>query len=1336
MPHDRMPAALDREIRDQEHDAFGHRHFASALRSLIEAPDLTPPYSIGLLGGWGAGKSSIKALYISDLQSDEQGSPRRREVAHTVTFNAWRHSEDVKRALLRRVYLSIGGKEQTLREKLHWRTERTVNESPRFWDAFKDLLKIGGPAWLLVGAIVATILVLGVLFHSVLDVSADWTAPVVTAVMLVAAPFIAKQLLEMRNSARIPVTKIELPITTAEQYQDLLLDQLRDFKKDNARCKRLVVFVDDLDRLSSEEMVQGLDAVRAFMEIPESELPSDLGIVFVISCDEERIALALERGRQHRDNPAAVGNRFDARRYLDRSFQFRLEIPRFPRRDMRQYSNEKLAQLNLPEFDTPQASEVVERLIHVGVHDPRNALQLINAFAQSWWLAHRRETAEAGSTKPGILSPGVVTGNPLTLAALCALRVDFPDFYHDLTVQQRNLILQFNGIVLERVSSPELPEAVQDVLREYFEPNADDSGSFGPTVKRKWRPLRQYLATLQNHKWPKSIQPLLLLSQDAISRQYGDGQHALYDALLSGDTPGVLEALGRNADDRPLSDDDMKLLHGFMEDLSTESETRRVLASTVVAALIDRIDGARGHSLLGPLFRHIETSRALKSRVGVERIRSLANTAEAAEQTGIASSLVADVLRASEPNALTLPSGEPLNLDDATNMAEATCDFALEVRAMHGLLPQADSLLREWLLSRTVRTESKSTSLSFPRLFSWVEHHGEQLLDLLGRDYSDQLISYFETKQPNSETVESATQHLSVVFSQLFDAGPESQSVLWDQLRRALGVRERAIVQLGWQTLQRLSQSPSPDRFSRLHEALAARLELDMDDDEKWGLDWKPGGEALLALAEERRSELDAEAVVQFETLAGKWATDESTEEFAVRALPLLQPEREDGLIDSWIPNLFKKALPSICRAIGSHYEKLSENQRETLDERLTELAQTAEITKEEAAGYKALLDLIPEEQFSAAPLQEHLTRAIGRCATVGSAGRYLERVLPAIAPRLRHADPSTIGTHLHTLAATQKGLPNWYSWLHRTMAEYWPPPSDELLPYDPEEVFSDTVEFMEVQTDKDPAPLLDSLVRFIERGLVAETAIQELLDVACTVWPRSFKAGTRTLLAFDQAPTPERAAGIAKSFAWNEPVEVEELRKAWKHIQTHQTSEARAETAAKLLAEQPSEKDDPLALWVDTSPSKVDLLRGLLTDEELGDAAIIRTWNQAIRCRQELGAAFFLEFVPRLFRGRPEDAIGRAIAKSKSDLDAFFGDQESRHALVRAMLHDAFPEAPSVQAKGHLAAWAKSYDGDELVKKMDPDKLNPGDVEILKTHFGESTTRKLKKKVDDRDKD
>lgn len=88
-----MPAVLDRHIETEDQDAFGHRHYAQALRCLIEDENHKPPFSIGLLGGWGTGKSSVKELYTRALNDDTSAAGGRRPRSQrfkSITFNAWR----------------------------------------------------------------------------------------------------------------------------------------------------------------------------------------------------------------------------------------------------------------------------------------------------------------------------------------------------------------------------------------------------------------------------------------------------------------------------------------------------------------------------------------------------------------------------------------------------------------------------------------------------------------------------------------------------------------------------------------------------------------------------------------------------------------------------------------------------------------------------------------------------------------------------------------------------------------------------------------------------------------------------------------------------------------------------------------------------------------------------------------------------------------------------------------------------------------------------------------------------------------------------------------------
>ena len=133
----RLPSILDREIGDYTKDAFGHRHFAKALEDLIEDEAKKPPFSIGLLGPWGTGKSTIKELYLEGLRSDKsrQDGKSRSNRIFPIIFNAWRHGgeEDLKRVLLRAVFLDIGGDEDKLNEELFNQINVTASQQRPIW---------------------------------------------------------------------------------------------------------------------------------------------------------------------------------------------------------------------------------------------------------------------------------------------------------------------------------------------------------------------------------------------------------------------------------------------------------------------------------------------------------------------------------------------------------------------------------------------------------------------------------------------------------------------------------------------------------------------------------------------------------------------------------------------------------------------------------------------------------------------------------------------------------------------------------------------------------------------------------------------------------------------------------------------------------------------------------------------------------------------------------------------------------------------------------------------------------------------------------------------------
>jgi|GEM_PF-5700276 len=81
----------DDVLKDLEQDTFGHKHIADAVvKSILTTK---PPFTIGIFGGWGTGKSSLLEIIKTGLD---------KENITTVTIDAWRYSsaDDLRRAFL------------------------------------------------------------------------------------------------------------------------------------------------------------------------------------------------------------------------------------------------------------------------------------------------------------------------------------------------------------------------------------------------------------------------------------------------------------------------------------------------------------------------------------------------------------------------------------------------------------------------------------------------------------------------------------------------------------------------------------------------------------------------------------------------------------------------------------------------------------------------------------------------------------------------------------------------------------------------------------------------------------------------------------------------------------------------------------------------------------------------------------------------------------------------------------------------------------------------------------------------------------------------------------
>lgn len=1337
MTKELMPSILDREIDSEHRDAFGHRHYTLALESLIEAPGNQPPFSVGLLGKWGSGKSSIKSMYLkalADSRSNGQVFP--------VTFNAWRYGgEDLKRALLRHVYLAAGGDKTALDDALFNALQETVKRPLSWKEIGSEFCErfLWPSAQLLLAAVCLALI--GYFVAAPFPLTNPWTSASVMAGLTVLGWKLFEQLPKLNKiflSRSASIVRVDAPRSNSEQFEDLLVNQIKHFKRGRVlngigkKCKRLVVFIDDLDRLSSEEMVAGLDAIRTFMEIPLDT--TGVGIIFVISCDEDRIAEALYRSKATTtDMPGAVFSRSDARRYLDRIFQFRLEIPELPKRDMRAFATERL-RADVPQFvsDLEKAGvpleNVIDRMIHVGVASPRNALQILNSFAQCWWIAKKRETVGPGTERAGGLQQGAVTKHPVTLAVLSALRVDFPDFFHYL-VKEPDLVERFTAVFIRNELLEEQPESSRNILAEY----ADRDGELLP----RHRPLKRFLNGLAGLRWPESLQPLLILSQDPITRKHGDKAIPLYEAFVSADSDEVLRILGRDADNRPLSGTEVRLLKDMVEDLERETPVRRDNAAACLAQLADRLPDGQAHHLLSPLARRLSHSPSLRHRLGVPKIKNVLPQATPEERRDVADKLVSDLLMVEGETDFRLPTGQKPLLDDAIQMARDACDLMLFVRNLDGLPSSTDEQFLRWMEVRRVEVNGKEDSLPFAEFEEWVSHHEATLLPSLKDRYTHLVGEQFEADTTGELFIEDVLRKCKKVFDVLWEEGQDSQAILWGQLTRFAAVRSKDAVALAWTEIMSHPEGPKDEELSRFVVALSERLKKDAEDEDKWGVEWEAGGNALVFLLNNSRTSLDVDAEQALAGLVTAWAEHDVCGGLACNVLNILVSNESDqsaGVIQDWVGRLLVDLSPDCTRWCGEHFEsEWTEQQRNQTVKRLNQHIGRDDVPENEAQRYAVVMRAFPPTALNTNPLQSHLSNLCAQIqARSGNPNDYLKRLFPTAATLLDHCEPSPAGEMLRQVFTMAKSNPPLFCWLHSQMMGRWLKASESTGAYSPSQIFDEAVQISLSSPSVDGmGDVLRSLTSMSERDIELSDVPDKLVQVACAVWPYHGDIAAEVLKSAPVLPTADAIARLLDGVSLEPEEDAQQLNDIWSHF-AQRYDEANCVSITKmLLAQQPENTeqraDCGLSMWIDCCGERSsDILGTVIFQGDLTDDQRRRVWLQIDERSKQIDRSFVLEVLPDLLKLPESPETTRAVIDSQEQLNKLFPSKANKYNFGKVLL-TSFASSPSRENQNRILQWVKSLGVDAVLKELaNLGELTEEDIDMLKAVFPGS--RHLKK--------
>jgi len=384
MPEAKHPILTDRPA---DSDLLDFQPYINALAQLLTDPATGTPITVGVFGRWGSGKTSLMRLIQQQVRAG--GHP-------SVWFNAWKYEREALalwRVLILRTLDALrpppGEANPALVQELD-RLEESVYR-PVEWAELGEWTVNWARALESTGEFAADI-ALSLAPGGALLVNALRGLRAAIKGKAEVAPVVEAFQRETRAFRREQLRSIE-------QFVDGFEAVVQQHVV--AHNKRLVVFVDDLDRCLPERTVEVLEAIKLFLDVP--------GCIFVLGVDPPKVQEGIRRRYQ---NSLAEGEGAD---YLEKIIQLPFLLPAIDPGSMLGF----IAGLQV-NFPHPNCGEVFARGLEP---NPRQVKRAINIFLLLWKLVESRH----------------LDLTPLRLAKVVVIQHSHADLYELLRLTPRYL---------------------------------------------------------------------------------------------------------------------------------------------------------------------------------------------------------------------------------------------------------------------------------------------------------------------------------------------------------------------------------------------------------------------------------------------------------------------------------------------------------------------------------------------------------------------------------------------------------------------------------------------------------------------------------------------------------------------------------------------------------------------------------------------------------------------------------------------------------------------------------------------------------------------------------
>jgi len=380
----------DREVNLEKDDLLGTQAYANTLSQIIK--EAQPPFTIGLFGGWGSGKSSIIKTIEEDFNTDKKSK------IEVFVYDSWKYSKDP----FRRTFIS--------EFKNHFGIKGT-DELDSFYEDKHEEIKgktgLSDHLWVYILLLLVPLISINAV-PLVEGKEFEYTTFFISICISAITFFVAKTFVQYKISITKP--KIFAPEEFESIFKEFInrivgnkksvwryVEETVGIKK---KVEKIVIVIDNVDRCHKDLAFELLLTIKNFLE--------QKNVIFVVPIDETQVKNHIQ-GEMH-----------DGNEFLRKLFNTTLTIKKFSENDLFDFAK-KLNSKH--ELDFPD--DVISLISQEFSKNPRKIIQFLNVLQTEVALAEQQEREKK-------IPKGTITKNLPFLTKILLIREEWSDVYEVL----------------------------------------------------------------------------------------------------------------------------------------------------------------------------------------------------------------------------------------------------------------------------------------------------------------------------------------------------------------------------------------------------------------------------------------------------------------------------------------------------------------------------------------------------------------------------------------------------------------------------------------------------------------------------------------------------------------------------------------------------------------------------------------------------------------------------------------------------------------------------------------------------------------------------------------